>query len=127
MVLILGNYIGLFIAVILPTLALRVFDLSDSATNVLIALSVVLTVVVALLVRLISAPANSEVVRHLNIQKDLLLIFVVGGLLGALGIFALYGPSKSALDVVASILWLVSVAMIVWGIYRSCRELTRRP
>jgi hypothetical protein len=128
MVLVLGNYIGLLVAIGLPVLVLRVLSLSNNVTSTALVLSAVLTAMVMFLVKKISAPANSAIERHLKIQKNLLLLFVVGGLSGTLVIFALYGQLKSALDVVTLILWLVSVAIILLGIFRSCRELIgRRP
>jgi hypothetical protein len=133
MVFAVGNYIGLLVAILLPVLGFYVFELPDNAASAAALLSVGLTLGVWANLAWPTASANIQVERHFGIQKQVLLIFVIGGLLSSLRFFLFYDQFRvrfnlgNPLLVLTSILWLLSVGMILWGLFQSCRALKHPP
>jgi hypothetical protein len=134
MVFAVGNYIGLLVALLLPVLGFYVFNLPDNATSAVAMLSLGLTLAVWVGLAWPGAvSANTEVERHFGIQKQVLLIFVIGGLLSSLRFYLYYDQFRvrfnlsEPLLVVTSILWVISVTMILRGLLQSCIALRHPP
>jgi hypothetical protein len=126
---VLFNYAALLMAMILPWLAFGPFELSRWPTSA--AAFVSLGLVVAVVWNQFRARARqptAEMTKHLDNQRSVIFVFVIGGLVGAFHLIWYYEQFRWRVDMntivqmLSWILWLLAAMMVVTGMARALRS-----